>query len=70
MPSWFQAITLVALRMAGLFIALACAVPSAQSDTLNWYAGVALGGDWASGANQCGWNRDSIWYPTVDCFDQ
>ncbi len=42
----------------------------ARAESSDWYMGVSLGGNWASGADQRGWNRDNVCYPTFACFDQ
>lgn len=47
---------------------------TAQSPTgerrSGWYVGGGIGTNWASDVNQRGWNRDTLCFPTLSCFDQ
>ncbi len=57
-------------RFPYLLFALVCVIVQARVESSDWYMGVSLGGNWASGADQRGWNRDNVCYPTFACFDQ
>lgn len=59
-------------RFLSLFLLLAAVwvAAQAQAEWGDWYMGVSLGGNGASGADQRGWNRDTTCFPTFACFDQ
>lgn len=57
-------------RIPYLIFSSVCVFAGARAESPDWYMGVSLGGDWASGADQRGWTRDGICYPTFACFDQ
>ena len=57
-------------RIPCLIIASVCVFAEARENSPHWYMGVSLGGNWASGADQSGWNSEGTCYPTFACFDQ
>lgn len=62
--------TFAQFRIPGLIFASMCVFAGARAESSDWYMGVSLGGNWASGADQRGWNGEGTCYPTFACFDQ
>lgn len=52
----------------GIMLSIIPGVSSAHAS--DWYAGLSLGANQASGADHSGWNFDSVCYPLFACFDQ